>query len=290
VNEQNSGSLLCLGLDPVVAAIPGRFTGSPGGRVADYLKTLLEAIAETGLTPGAVKLNIGFYAVLDHPLTGDFGGSSALAATVKLVRRLFPNTEVILDSKRGDIARSGANYAEEAFGAWGADAMTASAYMGDDSVEVMLRRAREARGTVYLLAATSNPGAYRFQQLPFRDGSTVADSVLDAIVAWHFDEGSAGAVIGATNPEELRRALYRRAPARVPVLIPGVGRQGGTAEDVLAAIESAGYPPEAVRVNVSSGITHPWKDGPPPGEWLEEVLDSYRGFWEALRLPVAVEG
>ncbi|MFP4430547.1 MAG: orotidine-5'-phosphate decarboxylase [Spirochaetaceae bacterium] len=290
MNGWNSGSLLCLGLDPVVAAIPAGFTGPPGRRVADYLGALLEAIAGTGLPPGAVKLNIGFYAVLDRPLAGDFDGSSALAAAVNLVRRLFPNTEVILDSKRGDIARSGANYAEEAFGVWGADAMTASAYMGDDSVEVMLRRAREARGTVYLLAATSNPGASRFQQLPFRDGSTVADSVLDAIVDWHREEGSAGAVVGATHPEELRRALYRLSSARVPALIPGVGRQGAAAEEVLTAIESSGYPPEEARINVSSGITHPWKDGAPPEDWLPRVLDSYRVFWEALRVPVAVGG
>lgn len=140
MNRPNTKSLLCLGLDPVVTAIPDRFTGPPGPRVADYLRALLGAIAETGLPPGAVKLNIGFYAVLDRPRTGDFGGSSALADTVNLVRRLFPDTEVILDSKRGDIARSGANYAQEAFDVWGADAMTASAYMGDDSVEVMLRR------------------------------------------------------------------------------------------------------------------------------------------------------
>jgi orotidine-5'-phosphate decarboxylase len=290
VSVQNAGSLLCLGLDPVVAAIPSRFTGSPGRRVADYLRALLEAIAELSLPPGAVKLNIGFYSVLDRPFAGDFGGSSALAETIELVRGLFPGTEIILDSKRGDIARSGANYAEEAFDVWGADAMTASAYMGDDSVEVMLRRAAEAGGTVYLLAATSNPGAYRFQQLPFRDGSTVADSVLDAIVAWHLEEGSAGAVVGATHPEELRRALLRLSGAAVPALIPGVGRQGGAAGEVMSAITESGYPPEKARINVSSGITHPWRDGPAPGQWLDQVLDAYREFWDALRIPLTVGG
>lgn len=290
MNRPNAGSLLCLGLDPVATAIPAGFTGPPGRRVADYLRALLGAIAETGLTPRSVKLNIGFYAVLDRPRQGDFGGSVALAETIDLVRGLFPDSEVILDSKRGDIARSGANYAGEAFDVWGADAMTASAYMGDDSVEVMLRRAAEARGTVYLLAATSNPGAYRFQQLPFRDGSTVVDSVLDAIVDWHREAGSAGAVVGATHPEELRRALTRLSGGAVPALIPGVGRQGGAAGEVMAAITESGYPPEKARINVSSGITHPWKDGPPPEAWIEEVLDGYRGFWEALRIPLAVRG
>lgn len=58
----------------------------------------------------------------------------------------------------------------------------------------------------------------------------------------------------------------------------------------MAAIAESGYPPDKARINVSSGITHPWKDSPPPENWLEEVLDGYRGFWNALRVPVAVEG
>ena len=117
-------SISCMGIDPNFSALP------EGVGVDSYYVTLLSEIKNKGIGIASYKPNIGYFSRLNKPLEGDFSGSKALASIIKAL----PSPPFILDSKRGDIATSSANYAFEAFGCWKADAVTVSPYMGHDSI------------------------------------------------------------------------------------------------------------------------------------------------------------
>ncbi|MFW5694940.1 MAG: orotidine-5'-phosphate decarboxylase, partial [Alkalispirochaeta sp.] len=277
---QTAGNLLCVGLDPRVALIPDR-GATPAGveAVAPFLRGVVDEIAESGVTPAAFKPNVAFFHQLDRPRQGVLAGSRALAELLHHLHTVFPAVPVILDAKRGDVAETSDAYAREAFIAWDVEAVTVAPFMGDDSVGPFL----EAAGTadrprwVYLLNRTSNPGAERFQNLPVgTPPRPFSHIVAEAIQEWQARYGTAGAVIGATAPTELRDLLqiYREQP--IPILIPGIGAQGGGAEEVLAAISEAGYPPGLVRINMSRHVTFPWgSSGTIPTNWREAVRDSF---------------
>ncbi len=290
-SAREAGSLLCLGIDPVVEWLPVELRRYGGPADVDAVLTLVEvaldAFDEARIRPAAFKPNIGYFTANDRPLddgAARFAGSEALAATLRLLRRRMPDVPVILDAKRGDIARSSANYAEEAFRAWRADAVTVSPWMGDDSVEPFLRAAETASRGVYLLARTSNPGSARFQNLLI-DGSPLYRIVADAVTEWANHHPSAGVVLGATAPEELEASLRALRARPIPVLIPGVGRQGGSAPEVLRIIRDTGYPPHMVRINASSGALFPWaaRKAAVPTDWRNAVAAAVTSLHTALR-------
>jgi orotidine-5'-phosphate decarboxylase len=173
---------------------------------------------------------------------------------------------VILDSKRGDIARSSLNYAQEAFDAWACDAVTVAPYMGSDSVKPFTDF--EDKG-VYILNRTSNPGGRDLQNLLLSDQRPLYLEVASQIAAYNDRRGCVGAVVGATNLDELRSIAAFYQAQRVPMLIPGVGSQGGSATEVMEILRTTGYPLVLARINSSSALTHPWKQGPVPEDWLE---------------------
>jgi len=279
---ERDGTVLCLGLDPVIDYIPDELAGTVSERIVAYVAELLEIVQTHELRPAAFKPNIGFYHCLDRPRSSEFEGSRALAGVLDLLSSGFPEVPVILDAKRGDIARSSDNYGTEAFGCWGADAVTAPPYIGSHSVEPLLRAASEAGGLVYILAATSNPGSADFQFLKLADGRQVAERVAISIAGWQRAHGCAGAVVGGTWIARSRTLLAVLAADQVPILVPGVGTQGGTAEEVMSTLRECGYPVELARVNVSSAITHPWRDSGAPPAWRTDIADSLRRFREAL--------
>lgn len=274
-----AGNILCMGLDPVADALPNPELPA-GKRIAAYFGSLLSAMRERGLAPAAFKPNLGYYAKLDRPLQGSFEGSLALAELLGLLRSLFPGTPVILDSKRGDIATSSLNYAKEAFEAWEADAVTVSPYMGTDSV---MPFAFEGRG-VYVLNRTSNPGGKDLQNKVGENGEYFYMAVARTIAGWHGEHSGVGAVAGATNLKEFEDIAAYYAGRRIPLLIPGVGSQGGTAPEVMGLMRKTGYPLPLARINSSSGLTHPWKKGPAPDGCLELAL----GRIEALIKETAI--
>ncbi len=282
-SARRTGNCACMGLDPSAEHLP-----DIGGGVSGFLVSLLEEMKRRKAVPAAFKPNLGFFHRLDRPLDGDFGGSLALVEILKAIRSLFPSIPVILDAKRGDIAASSANYAAELFDGWEADAITVHPYMGDDSVEPFCRKARDNGGGVYILCRTSNPGAARFQNLETGGGESrpLYMEVSRAIAHWAEQYPGTGAVVGATSPGELDEivALYGQHP--LPLLIPGVGSQGGSAGDVKTILEKHGYPPELVRINSSSGITHPWKrrGEKAPRDWMNECLDALGQLLDATRL------
>lgn len=261
-----SGSVVCMGLDPRLDSLPSG--GGVKERIISFFTPLFETMREKNILPGAFKANIGFYTCLDKPRKGEFAGSLALSRLLDLLSELFPGIPVILDYKRGDISRSSANYALEGFSCWGADAVTVSPFMGTDSVLPFLKEAHNGNNGVYILNRTSNPGAGDFQSLRVEGGMFLFEEVAGKILNWSRDYPGTGAVIGATSLNELATLLdfYMSNPA--PLLIPGVGSQGGSMEKSAGLIKRCGYPPHLVRINSSSGLTAPWGDGEPPENWL----------------------
>jgi len=262
-----AGNIVCMGLDPVVDTLPNPEKNTTD-RIADYFEELFREMVRRDIRVAAFKPNLGYYSMLDRPLQGDFSGSMALVKTLKLLRELFPEVPVILDAKRGDIATSSLNYAKEAFLAWEADCVTVSPYMGSDSV---MPFAFEDKG-MYILNRTSNPGGKDLQNKVEESGEPFYMTVAKAITGWHEQHSGIGAVVGATNLKEFEDVSAFYADKQVPLLIPGVGSQGGTAPEVMDLMKKTGYPLALARINSSSGLTHPWKKAPAPENYLERVF------------------
>jgi orotidine-5'-phosphate decarboxylase len=150
--------------------------------------------------------------------------------------------------------------------------------MGSDSVRPFIDHSPLEKG-VYVLNRTSNPGGKDLQNLTVHSGeatSTLYQEVAAQIISYNNDRGCVGAVVGATNMEELKDIASLYAKHAVPLLIPGVGSQGGSAPSVMAALREVGYPVKLARINSSSALTHPWKKGEAPEDWLEMCESSLR--------------
>ena len=272
-SAKECGNCGCMGIDPNFSALP------MGVGVEEYFTTLLSAMKERGINVAAFKPNIGYFSRLDSPLEGDFRGSLALASIVKTL----PSSPFILDSKRGDIATSSANYAYEAYRCWHADAVTVSPYMGHDSVSpfaLSLGEESKEKG-IYILDRTSNPGGKDLQNRVMDDTKPLYMTVAEKIVEWNKEYSSGiGAVVGATNLKEFEDLASYYAIHSIPMLIPGVGSQGGSAEEVISIMKKVGYPLFLARINSSSALTHPWakKKEKAPENWKEVCLRNIEEF------------
>ncbi len=284
-SSKEAGNVVCMGLDPVLSVLPAS-DAAVRERISEYFAAIFHRMRLEGVSPAAFKPNIGYYACLDNPREEEFQGSLALADTLDLLENYFPGVPVILDSKRGDIARSSGNYAVEAFDCWKADAVTVSPYMGTDSV---MPFAAEGKG-IYVLNRTSNPGAADLQNMLTLDAVDEKElypmyiAVAHLISRWAQEHPGTGAVVGATSMKELGEIAAYYADREIPMLIPGVGSQGGSGTDVMAALRNAGYPAELARINSSSGLTHPWKKGAAPEDWLDQVMASIHSLFTEVAL------
>ncbi|HXE73538.1 MAG TPA: orotidine-5'-phosphate decarboxylase [Candidatus Nitrosotenuis sp.] len=257
------GHLLCLGLDPDphrIEALLGR-GGTAGAE--QFLNELLETLEAGGAFPAALKPNLAYF---------EQYGSAGLALLERLLGRWRGRCPLILDGKRGDIGPSSLAYARALFEVWGADAVTVSPWMGRDSLEPFLERCGP-RG-VYVLVRTSNPGWADLQGLPC--GQEPVWQVLARRLRQERRPGL-GAVVGATGPEDLARAS--RLLEDMPLLVPGVGRQGGRGDQVLAAL---GAPLARHRVNVSSAILYAGEGR--SVDWRQAALEAARRFARELAL------
>ncbi len=269
-SAKKAGSSACMGIDPGFDALP------EGMSVDSFFLELLEAMDKRNLRPAAFKPNIGYFSRLDRPLESSFEGSKALAAIVKALPEDIP---FILDSKRGDIASSSLNYAREAYECWKADCVTVSPYMGSDSINPFVLNYPE-RG-IYILLRTSNPGGKDLQNRIMEDGKPLYMTVAAAILKWSSEYSKGiGAVVGATNLTEFRDIAEIYAGEGIPLLIPGVGSQGGSAEDVISIMKETGYDRTLVRINSSSALTHPWakKKESAPQNWKDVCLRNIEKF------------
>jgi orotidine-5'-phosphate decarboxylase len=228
--QQRNNSLLCIGLDPDPARFPEPFGPSTNDIVA-FNRAIIEATSDLVC---AYKPNWAFYEALG------LEGLCALEQTIHCIPNDIP---IIADAKRGDIGNTAKCYARSIFDRFGADAVTVSPYMGYDTLEPFLEYAD--RG-IYVLCLTSNAGANDFQRhhdLYLHVARTLSEKDMN---------GSIGLVVGATQADSI--AKVREAAPHLPFLLPGVGTQGGAADE---AVQGAWCDrPGAVTVNISRGILY----------------------------------
>jgi len=210
-------SLLCVGLDPD----PARFAPGLRGRqraIHEFCCAIVDATAPYAC---AFKPQIAYFA--------SQRAEEQLEAVLSHIRQRHPTVPIILDAKRGDIGATAAQYAREAFERYGADAVTLSPFMGHDTIEPFLDYA--GRGA-FLLCRTSNPGGNDLQMLDVGGERLFERIARLAATQWNRN-GQLGLVVGATYPEELARV--RALAPELPLLVPGIGAQGG---DVLATLRA----------------------------------------------------
>jgi orotidine-5'-phosphate decarboxylase len=226
-----------VGLDPEPARFPARFGGDPDAVFA-FCRDIVDATAEFAC---AFKPQIAYFAAHND-------GEAALQRLIAHINGAHPDVPVILDAKRGDIGSTAGQYAVEAFERFGADAVTLNPYMGRDSAAPFLQY--NDRGCVFL-CHTSNPGARDFQELDV-GGEPLYQRIARTIARdWNTD-GNCALVVGATFPEELK--VIRGIVGDMPLLIPGVGAQGGDVEAVVKNGRSADG--TGLVINSSRGILY----------------------------------
>ena len=234
---RDADTLLCVGLDPDPAKFPDRFVDDPDALFA-FCRDIADATAEFAC---AFKPQIAYFAAHN-------GGEAALQRLIAHLNGSHPAIPVILDAKRGDIGSTAEQYAVEAFDRFGADAVTLNPYMGRDSAQPFLQRGD--RGCVFL-CHTSNPGARDFQELDV-GGEPLYQRIARTIAnEWNAD-GNCALVVGATFPQELK--VIRGIVGDMPLLIPGIGAQGGDIEAVVRNGRTADG--TGLVVNSSRGILY----------------------------------
>ncbi|MFZ1977499.1 MAG: orotidine-5'-phosphate decarboxylase [Bacteroidota bacterium] len=211
--QQQRNSLVCVGLD----ADPEKFPGSVRvleHAVIEFNKRIIEATHDLVC---AYKPNLAFYEALGER------GMFALHETLKLI----PDSVITIgDAKRGDIGNTAERYAVSLFEDFGFDAVTVNPYMGSDSVEPFLKRPEKG---IFLLALTSNPGSNDFQRLKIGT-MPLYEKIVRKAKQWNTAD-NIGLVVGATHPKELQRV--RKIVPDMPILLPGIGKQGGDLKSVV---------------------------------------------------------
>ena len=219
--QRQNDSLLCVGLDPEPTKFPGAWQGQ-SDRIYDFCAAIVDATKDLVC---AFKPQIAYFAA--------HRAEDQLERLMAHMRRVAPHVPVILDAKRGDIGSTAQQYAHEAFDRYQADAVTLSPFMGFDTIEPFLRYPGKG---VILLCRTSNPGGSDLQNLRLADvpGNPRVYEHLAAQAQgpWNTN-GQIGLVVGATFPEEIARV--RELAPTLPLLIPGVGAQGGDAAATVKA-------------------------------------------------------
>ncbi len=230
--SRNNKSLLCIGLDPDPELIP----------TADVLQFNKGIIDATSDLVCAYKPNLAFYEAL---------GPEGLTILEKTIRYIPGDIPVIGDAKRGDIGNTARAYAKALFSVFGFDAATVNPYLGFDSIEPFIRYQDEG---VFILCRTSNRGATDFQDIS-TDGQPLYEAVARKAKEWNI-YGNIGLVVGATYPEDLKKV--RSICPEMPLLIPGIGAQGGDlASAVGYGVDARG---EKAIINVSRQILYASKE------------------------------
>lgn len=240
---ERSQSMLCVGLDPVPDRLPAGISRDAAG-IARFCREVVDATHDLVI---AFKPQIACFSAV--------GAEKQLEEVIAHIRDVAPQVPVILDAKRGDIGSTAQHYAKEAFERYGADAVTLSPYMGFDTVQPYLTY--RDRG-VFLLCRTSNPGgsdlqAQRLQLVQSQPllYEHIANLTHTAWSAQAADGGQIGLVVGATYPAELKRV--RQLAPHTPLLIPGIGAQGG---DIRATVQAAYCGAGSVVISSSRAILY----------------------------------
>ena len=246
-----SGSMLCVGLDPILERIPEPFASSSRPILA-FNRHVVDLVGDLAC---AFKPQFAHHAAV--------GAEEDLAETIAYIRRAAPHALVLLDAKRGDIGSTAEMYAREAFERYEADAVTVNPYLGDEGLAPFLEWAD--RGTV-VLCRTSNPGAAMIQHAMIGGEPLYLAIARRAQNHWNA-RGNVMLVVGATDPDDL--AEVRRAAPDLPFLVPGIGEQGGDARTVVKA--GARKDGAGLLVSASRAILYPRA-----GESIRSAAERFR--------------
>ena len=234
------GSMLCIGLDPEPSRFPGAWRDD-ASRIHDFCAAIATATHDLAC---AFKPQIAYFAA--------HRAEDQLERLMHTLHRIAPQVPVILDAKRGDIGATAEQYAREAFVRYQADALTLSPFMGFDSIEPYLRF--EGKG-LFLLCRTSNPGGADLQGQRLADGSLLYEHIARLASGTWNRNGRLGLVVGATYPEELARV--RALAPQAPLLIPGIGAQGG---EIDATVRAAWREAAPIIVSSSRAVLYAGSD------------------------------
>lgn len=231
------GKFVCVGLDPDLERISADLRERDGdaGAVKAFCHQIVESTQDLVC---AYKPNIAFFQAIG------FMGMETLQETVAEIRRIAPDVPVILDAKVADIGNTNLGYVKMAFEYVEADAITVHPYLGQEAMQPFLDQKDKG---IIVLCRTSNPGAGEFQDLVQRDDRPLYKHIAERVSQHWNANGNCCLVAGATYPEELGE--IRKIVGDMPLLIPGVGKQGG---DVAAVVKAAGG--KRMIINSSSGI------------------------------------
>jgi orotidine-5'-phosphate decarboxylase len=235
VKKNSEGKFICVGLDTDINKIPAHLKNL-SDPVLEFNKAIIE---KTSNSAAAYKLNFAFYE------TSGAAGFKTLKSTIDLIPK---DIIIIGDFKRGDIGNTSKMYADSIFNYFGCDASTINPYLGEDSVSPFLEFKDKLN---FILALTSNPGANNFEKLKLENGKYLYQEVIEKINAWNKNK-NCGVVFGATQLDELNSNI--NLMNTLPVLLPGIGAQGGSLEDVISVFKNAGR--FNILINVSRGIIY----------------------------------
>ncbi len=252
-------SMLCVGLDPDPARFPAPMTGKTEA-MYDFCRAIVDATAPYVC---AFKPQIAYFA--------SCGAEAALEKIIAYIHSHHPDIPVILDAKRGDIGSTAKHYAKEAFVRYGADAVTLSPYMGFDTVEPYFEYAD--RGVI-LLCRTSNPGGADIEELNV-GGETVYERIARMSAGDWNKTGQLALVVGATQPAEIARV--RQLAPSLPLLVPGIGAQGGDVNAAVAAgLDADGW---GMIINSSRAIIYAGQDE----NFAQAAADAAQATRDAIR-------
>lgn len=260
---QNSGSCLCVGLDPDLDRIPdsikNEFSSKPE-QVVNFLKSVID---HTQNHCAAYKPNLGFFEAL--------GGEGL--NTFQEVLSYIPSDKIIVaDVKRGDISSTAEHYAKAYFENFDVDAITINPLMGFESLEPFLDYPGKG---IYTLALTSNPGANDFLLKPFEGYTTMAAYIADKLAGIQQNHAThLGMVIGATKTERMDEVI--RLHPKASLLIPGIGTQGGTVEELQQSLRNH---PGVPLINSSRSILYA---GEQKANWKQAIHDKSEELKRAL--------
>ena len=277
-----TGSIICMGIDPQLDKIAKvqpnqRLENKDVQRaVTEFYINILQECERQGIFPAAVKPNLAYF----EKGRKRYGLLEALDAINAECRRL--NIPIIGDAKRGDIGASSEAYAEALFHPkeWNFDAITVAPYMGEDSIMPFVKYCDTGKG-VYILLRTSNPGRKDIQ-----DVNGTYRHVAELIGKPWYKQGI-GAVFGGTGgTEELEEVsrFYVNCGVEVPFLIPGIGKQGGSLEEVVAALRRSGTDLRIHRINASSDINWAYEKEGNPNDYAGAAVRALQKMNETVRL------
>jgi orotidine-5'-phosphate decarboxylase len=238
-NKNQEGKFICVGLDTDINKIPEHLKNSEDA----VYKFNREIIEKTHASAAAYKLNFAFY---------EKSGAKGFEILKRTIDLIPDDILIIGDAKRGDIGNTAKMYADSIFNNFNCDASTVNPYMGEDSVQPFLQFTGKLH---FILTLTSNPGADNFEKLRLENGEFLYQRIIKKVNEWN-SNGNCGIVFGATQVNDLNQNL--ELIGDLPVLLPGVGAQGGSLEEAAGAFKRAGR--LNFLINVSRGILYKSRD------------------------------